>query len=136
MGPTNSRPATWAPPGAWGDGGFVEDEVAGIAAAAVPYPFNSGADLLRTCAETGLTIAQVQMENERALRSEAEILAGLDTIRDAMLACIARGLRMEGELPGGLKVRCLRLHETLEAARLTNSRPTRSWTGSACSRWP
>ena len=110
-------------------GGFVENEgeaaAAGLDVAAVPHPFESGADLLRICAETGLTIAQVQMENERALRSEAEIEAGLDAIRDAMLACIARGLRMDGELPGGLKVRrrAKRLHETLEAARLRNSRP-------------
>lgn len=110
-------------------GGFVETEeesaVAGVASAAVPYPFESAADLLAICAETGLTIAQVQMENERALRSEVEIHAGLDAIREAMLACIARGLRMEGELPGGLKVRrrARRLHEALEAARHTNSRP-------------
>ncbi len=110
-------------------GGFVENEgeaaAAGLDVAAVPHPFESGADLLRICAETGLTIAQVQMENERVLRSEAEIEAGLDAIRDAMLACIARGLRMDGELPGGLKVRrrAKRLHETLEAARLRNSRP-------------
>ncbi|AWN35674.1 L-serine ammonia-lyase [Methylobacterium radiodurans] len=111
-------------------GGFVEEagaaEEAGIEAVAVPHPFESGADLLRICAGTGLTIAQVQMANERALRSEAEIDAGLDAIRDAMLACIARGLRMEGELPGGLKVRrrARRLHEALEAARRgANDRP-------------
>ena len=110
-------------------GGFVEEEgageTAGIEAVRVPHPFESGAELLRICAETGLTIAQVQMANERALRSETEIHAGLDAIRDAMLACIARGLRMDGELPGGLKVRrrARRLHEALEAARLTNSRP-------------
>ncbi|MBP34025.1 L-serine ammonia-lyase [Methylobacterium sp.] len=110
-------------------GGFVEEEdepgTAGLDAVALPYPFESGADLLRTCAETGLTIPQVQMANERALRSDAEIEAGLDAIRDAMLACIARGLRMDGELPGGLKVRrrAKRLHATLEANRLSNSRP-------------
>jgi L-serine dehydratase len=65
------------------------------------------------------------MANERALRSEAEIHAGLDAIRDAMLACIARGLRKDGELPGSLKVRrrAKRLHETLDASRLNNSRP-------------
>ena len=110
-------------------GGFVEvegeAEAAGLETVAVPHPFESAADLLRICAETGLSVAEVQMENERALRGEAEIEAGLDAIRDAMLACIERGLRMEGELPGGLKVRrrAKRLHESLEAARLTNSRP-------------
>jgi L-serine dehydratase len=110
-------------------GGFVEEEGApaatGIEAVAVPHPFASGADLLAVCAETGLTVAEVQMANERALRSEAEIHAGLDAVRDAMLACIDRGLRMEGELPGGLRVRrrARRLHEALEAAKLTNTRP-------------
>ncbi|WP_279357656.1 L-serine ammonia-lyase [Methylobacterium indicum] len=110
-------------------GGFVEEEgdtgPVGIEAAPVPYPFDSGAGLLRVCAETGLSIAQVQMANECALRPKAEIEAGLDALRDAMLACIARGLRMEGELPGGLKVRrrARRLHETLEAKKLANSRP-------------
>ena len=110
-------------------GGFVVDEGeaegGGIDAQTVPHPFGSAAELLRICAGTGLTIAQVQMDNERALRSQAEIEAGLDAIRDAMLACIERGLRMEGELPGGLKVRrrAKRLHEQLQAARLTNSRP-------------
>ncbi|XYD10112.1 L-serine ammonia-lyase [Methylobacterium sp. NMS12] len=110
-------------------GGFVEEEGAaetgGPGAVAVPHPFESGADLLRICAETGLTIPQVQMANERALRAEAEIESGLDAVRDAMLACISRGLRIDGELPGGLRVRrrAKRLHETLEANRLTNSRP-------------
>ncbi|KMO40261.1 L-serine ammonia-lyase [Methylobacterium aquaticum] len=110
-------------------GGFVESEGeavdAGIEAVAVPHPFDSGADLLAICAATGLTIPQVQRENERALRSDEAIDAGLDAIRDAMLACIARGLRMDGVLPGGLKVRrrARRLHETLEASRLKNSRP-------------
>ncbi len=110
-------------------GGFVESEdesaAEALEAIAVPYPFGSAADLLRICAETGLGIAQVQLANERALRPEPAIEAGLDGIRDAMLACIARGLRMDGELPGGLKVRrrAKRLHASLEAARLTNTRP-------------
>ncbi|KQT46750.1 serine dehydratase [Methylobacterium sp. Leaf456] len=110
-------------------GGFVVDEGeaegAGLEAKPVPYPFASAAELLAVCAETGLGIAQVQMENERALRSEPEIEAGLDAIRDAMLACIDRGLRMDGELPGGLKVRrrAKRLHAQLQEGRLSNSRP-------------
>lgn len=110
-------------------GGFVETEgdarETGPEAVAMPFPFDSGADLLRVCDETGLGIAEVQMANERALRPEAEIHAGLDAIRDAMLACIARGLRKDGELPGSLKVRrrAKRLHETLDASRLNNSRP-------------
>ena len=110
-------------------GGFVVDEGEAEGGAhdgvAVPHPFASAAELLAVCAETGLSIAHVQMENERALRSEAEIEAGLDAIRDAMLACIERGLRMDGELPGGLKVRrrAKRLYAQLQEGRLSNSRP-------------
>ncbi|MET7244005.1 L-serine ammonia-lyase [Methylobacterium sp. EM32] len=110
-------------------GGFVETEgdeaEAGLAGLAVLHPFASGAELLALCAATGLSIAQVQRENERALRPEPEIDAGLDAIRDAMLACISRGLRMDGVLPGGLAVRrrARRLHATLEAGKLSNSRP-------------
>ncbi|WP_342149062.1 L-serine ammonia-lyase [Methylorubrum sp. SB2] len=110
-------------------GGFVVDEGeaegAGLEAKPVPHPFASAAELLAICAETGLSIAQVQIENERALRPESEVEAGLDAIRDAMLACIDRGLRMDGELPGGLKVRrrAKRLHAQLMEGRLSNSRP-------------
>jgi L-serine dehydratase len=93
----------------------------------VPFaiPFESGADLLAACKRTGLSIAELQMENERALRPPAEIEAGLDLIRDAMFACIDRGLRMDGELPGGLRVRrrAKRLHESLEGRRGLNTRP-------------
>jgi L-serine dehydratase len=110
-------------------GGFVEEDgqraLAALDAVPVPFPFESGADLLQVCAQHGLTVAQVQLANERALRSEAEIAAGLDAIRDAMLACIDRGLRMDGSLPGGLKVRrrAKRLYAALDANRLSNSRP-------------
>ncbi|SFL87697.1 L-serine ammonia-lyase [Methylorubrum salsuginis] len=110
-------------------GGFVVDEGEGedsvLVAQPVPYPYTSAAELLAFCAETGLSIAQVQRENERALRSESEIESGLDAIRDAMLSCIDRGLRMDGELPGGLKVRrrAKRLHAQLQEGRLSNSRP-------------
>ena len=93
----------------------------------VPFaiPFESGADLLEACKRTGLTIAALQLENERAIRSSEDIENGLDAIRDAMFACIDRGLRQDGELPGGLKVRrrAKRLHESLEGRRGLNTRP-------------
>ncbi len=92
-------------------GGFVvtPDGVAegpGVhAGAAVPYPFASGAELLARCGESGLSIATLMMENERALRSEAEVRAGLLHVWATMQACIERGCAREGILPGGLKVR-------------------------------
>ncbi len=43
--------------------------------------------------------------NERALRSDEEIRAGLAHIWEEMQSCVNRGLETEGTLPGGLKVR-------------------------------
>ncbi|MCZ8064077.1 L-serine ammonia-lyase [Silanimonas sp.] len=70
----------------------------------LPYPFHSGDELLVRCKESGLSIAQLMFENEKVWRPEAEIREGLDRIWDAMRACVARGTREEGVLPGGLKV--------------------------------
>jgi L-serine dehydratase len=92
-------------------GGFVldEDEIAANAAPArtipEPYPFGSGEELLAQADAAGVTIAQLMLANETAVRAEAEVLAGLDAIWAAMEACIERGVRQDGCLPGGLKVR-------------------------------
>ena len=75
------------------------------AAARGKYAYGSGAELLDLCADTGLTIDQIVLENEDSFRPRAETLAGLDAIVAAMLACIDRGLKTEGTLPGGLIVR-------------------------------
>jgi L-serine dehydratase len=104
-------------------GGFVRDEdemgrntppEAG-ALVEVPYPFESGEELLARAAGAGLSIAELMRANERARRSDAEIDAGLDEIADAMYACIDRGMRTDGVLPGGLKVqrRAFQVHQSL-----------------------
>jgi len=91
-------------------GGFVRDEEEMTKNAPaepgppVPYPFDSGAELLDKAAEAKLSIADLVLANELASRPEAEVLAGLDEIAGAMFACIERGVRTEGVLPGGLKV--------------------------------
>ncbi|MBN8727548.1 MAG: L-serine ammonia-lyase [Xanthomonadales bacterium] len=71
----------------------------------VPYPIRSGDELLGVCARTGLTIADLMLENEKVWRSESEVRAGLLEIWAAMKACVERGIRQGGTLPGGLKVR-------------------------------
>jgi L-serine dehydratase len=43
--------------------------------------------------------------NEQRQRSPVEISTGIALLWDAMRACVVRGLRGEGELPGGLRVR-------------------------------
>jgi L-serine dehydratase len=105
-------------------GGFVvaEGEAQAAGAAPVPYPYATAAELLALCGRHGLSIAQVQLANEEALRPRADIEDGLDAIRDAMFACIDRGLRLDGELPGGLRVkrRAKGLFEALDRERLLN----------------
>ncbi|RAJ63346.1 L-serine dehydratase [Streptomyces sp. Amel2xB2] len=69
------------------------------------HSFRTGDELLRLTRETGLSVSELMLQNERAWRSEAEIRAGLLEIWEVMRACVARGLTREGILPGGLKVR-------------------------------
>lgn len=71
----------------------------------VPFPFTSAATLLEMCESAGLTVAQVVMANEDAMRPRAETEARLDRIVAVMSACIDRGLTQTGTLPGSLKVR-------------------------------
>ncbi len=91
-------------------GGFVvnQDEAAEdrIVADTTPvaHPFASGDELLARCAESGLSIAQLMMENERAWRSEDQIRDGLRELWQAMQDCVTRGIRQSGTLPGGLHV--------------------------------
>lgn len=91
-------------------GGFVAEESELAAArtdtqpADCPYPFRNAAEMLDMGRTTGLTIAQMKRANEDAVGGPG-LDARLDAIRDAMFACIDRGLAKDGILPGGLKVR-------------------------------
>lgn len=105
-------------------GGFIveegADEVDAVTRAdniRLPHPFSSAAELLAVADTAGLSFANVMLANETAWRDEAETLAFLDNVRDAMVACIDRGVRQEGELPGGLNVprRAKKMHEELTA---------------------
>ena len=84
----------------------------------LPYPFDTGAELLAHCAESGLSVAGLSLANENALRPEAETRARLDAIWQAMQDCVRRGCRSDGHLPGGLQVKRLApaLHRQLEGA--------------------
>lgn len=70
-----------------------------------PYPFNNAQELLDMCKETGLSVSSLMMANEKTLRVEKDIKDELFKIWSVMKACIERGMRTEGILPGGLKVR-------------------------------
>jgi L-serine dehydratase len=103
-------------------GGAVEragDEAIAVARNApdVPLPFANADDLLVRCREAGQTIDGLMLQNELALRSRAEIDAGLERIWNVMQACVRHGFAAEGILPGVLKVprRAPRLHRMLLA---------------------
>jgi L-serine dehydratase len=91
-------------------GGFVVNEGASgedpvvADTTPVPYPFKTADDLLRISEETGLAVWEIVLAHERAWRSEEEVRAGLLRIWAAMQACVERGCRTTGVLPGGLKV--------------------------------
>ncbi len=114
-------------------GGFIVSEAERVAVGAgntasprvVPYPYRSAAELLSIAREYSLTIAQLVLANECALLSderikvarpetstvqpaqslEASVRGSVLALWRAMQACTDRGMRVEGILPGGLKVR-------------------------------
>ncbi len=87
----------------------------------VPFPFRSASELLRVAEQHGLTIAEVVLHNEAAMRKSAmrqESLVVADALAEhravqegvlavwkAMLDSMERGMTTEGILPGGLQVR-------------------------------
>ncbi|WP_118180252.1 L-serine ammonia-lyase [Paraburkholderia phosphatilytica] len=105
-------------------GGFVVnregDRVNGARGGSeVPYPFRTGDDLLRVCRESGLSIAEVTLANECASRSADEVREGLLNIWRTMAACVERGCKVRGELPGPMRVK-------RRAAELSQQLRTRS----------
>jgi L-serine dehydratase len=108
-------------------GGFVIDEAeagrnsAAEALTGEPYPFNTCNELLAIGERTGMSIPDIMLANETAFRSEDEVRARIAEIASAMEDCIERGTRLDGELPGGLKVKrrapALRRRLMAEAAR-------------------
>ena len=71
----------------------------------IPYPFDSCQELMQHCQEHGLRISSLMLANEKVFRSETDIRKGLMHIWQTMDDCIDKGIRTEGILPGGLKVR-------------------------------
>ena len=68
-------------------------------------PFHSGADLLRLTTRHRCSIGDVMRRNERHWRSDEETDAGLLRIWQVMQACVERGCRTDGVLPGPFRVR-------------------------------
>ena len=98
----------------------------------VPYPFSSAQEILNQCNHNGLSISSLMFENEIALiltefqkrnevldqaHARTQVERELLHIWSVMEACIQRGCRKEGILPGGLRVkrRAASLYRRLKA---------------------
>ena len=90
----------------------------------VPHPFRNARQMLEMAAASGLSIAEMKRANEETHMPAAALDAGLDRIWSAMSGCIDRGLKGEGIMPGGLKVRrrARVLHDKLQEEWRQNRR--------------
>lgn len=71
----------------------------------VPYNFESAEELVSKAINAKLSIPELMMENEKTWASEKKIRAHLLSIWKVMQDCVQRGIKNEGTLPGGLKVK-------------------------------
>jgi L-serine dehydratase len=88
------------------DGSLPADQIA------VPYPFNTGDELLKLSLEHGMSLSSLMLENEKAHAAGSDDAARAHDVRSRILAiwaamdgCVKRGCEREGILPGGLKVK-------------------------------
>ena len=101
-------------------GGFVLDEAEAAAAQSaasqgepileeelpeIPYPFDTGEELVATAKREGMSISEVIFANECVDRSPEEVREGILEIWAVMRECIHNGIQASGVLPGGLEVR-------------------------------
>jgi L-serine dehydratase len=91
-------------------GGFVIGDQTAAAvnltptAQTLPFPYRSGDDLLRLAQASQLSISEMTLRNEAIWRPEVATRAALFRVWQAMRACVDRGCRSDGILPGGLKI--------------------------------
>ncbi len=71
----------------------------------VRYPFRNGDELLAHASNTGMKISDIVMANEMTWHTEEHVREGLLRIWSVMQECIQAGIKADGVLPGGLKVR-------------------------------
>jgi len=69
-----------------------------------PFPIQKGDELLAYCKQENKSISEIVLENEKSLRSEAQIDHELKEIWNVMLESMYIGCHTEGKLPGGLNV--------------------------------
>ncbi len=79
------------------------------------FPFEDATSMLAMAQKSQLSIAQMKYQNEQQFRTNESLEPGLDAIWQGMKSCVESGLKNEGILPGGLKVkrRAKNLHQQL-----------------------
>ncbi|WP_373975229.1 L-serine ammonia-lyase [Chitinibacter sp. SCUT-21] len=115
-------------------GGFIVDEEHWYqqgepAEVAVPYDFHNSAQLIAHCQRQGLTMAQLVMANECVQRDQAAVRQQLLEIAAVMQACVAKGCKHEGRLPGpfAVKRRAPALYRRLEAMHMEGRADVMLW---------
>ncbi|AAQ59083.1 L-serine ammonia-lyase [Chromobacterium violaceum] len=103
-------------------GGFIVDEEhfnqSSCSDTPVPYHFVTAQQLIDMCEETGLSIAALVMENEKAFHDVKDTQAHFRRVWEVMKSSIERGMRTEGNLPGPMRIprRAPALHRMLTSS--------------------
>lgn len=102
----NGQP-TWSRSYASVGGGFIQrvGEEERLTEKSIPFPIETGKDLLAHVHKLEASIAGVVMQNELALRTFKEVEEGLALIYNTMKTSVYRGCITGGILPGGLSVK-------------------------------
>ena len=95
----------------------------------IPFPYASAAEMLELCEKNNMTLPELGLANELALRSEEEVNQHLGKVRDVMYTGIKRGSATDGPLPGSLLVprRAAALRRRLEQSEPHDGLNILSW---------
>ena len=95
----------------------------------IPFPYASTAEMLELCEKNDMTLPELGLANELALRSEEEVNEHLRKVRDVMYTGIKRGSSTDGPLPGSLLVprRAAALKRRLEQSEPHDGLNILSW---------
>lgn len=95
----------------------------------IPFPYASAAEMLELCEKNNMTLPELGLANELALRSEEEVNEHLRKVRDVMFTGIKRGSATDGPLPGSLLVprRAAALKRRLEQSEPHDGLNILSW---------
>ena len=95
----------------------------------IPFPYASAAEMLELCEKNNMTLPELGLANELALRAEEEVNQHLGKVRDVMYTGIKRGSATDGPLPGSLLVprRAAALKRRLEQSEPHDGLNILSW---------